>query len=462
MKNRALPFIIIGLLVAGVAGVVVALILTSLGVETSSNLAAGAVYVAIIGLLLGVLIVEIVSFVKIDDSTFHTALLAGCLIALYFFSTDMQLFFTALGIQIPEVLFGVAGEIAFVLTTVSCCWYIIYLYKLPVKRKTLIAIAATILAVLLIVYIITSLYGYGYITHFVTAVLTVIAFYTILLNADKKSKIGVTTYFTAALFSFSVGVQSVNALVYSGCSAAVPGISLSYAVLSFAMFIIVYLMFSIRTDGRAVKSSEYKHKAELFETKALSGQIKPHFIFNSLEAIRTLYHKDTASGDAAVNLLSEFLRGSINAFDSELVPFETEIDNVFSYAEFENLKRQNQTDVIFNIDFTEFSVPPFSVQPFVENALKYSGVDQIENGSIIISSYKSGENAVVEITDNGKGFDVTQVSESSHGIKNASGRFALTLGTAPEIESEIGKGTRVKIVIDLTKQGVGKHEISRN
>ena len=454
MKNRSLAFTIIGLFVASVLGIATALILTLAGVVTTANLAVGVVFVVIVGLLFGVLIVEIVSIFKIDDSTFHTALLAGSLVILYACSTDMQLFFSACGIDLPEVVFGIISEIAFVLTAVCCCWYIIFLYRLSVKRKTIVAIATIVLTLLLMAYTITIFYDYGFVVHFVLVALMVIAFCTILLNAEKKDKIGVTTYFTAAIFSLSVGVQSVNALYYSGLTVAVPGISLAYAVLSFAMFIIVYLMFSIHTDSKAVKSNEYKHQAELFETKALSGQIKPHFIFNSLEAVRALYHRDTASGDAAVNLLSEFLRGSINAFDNELVPFETEIDNIFNYTEFENLKRQKKIEVIFNIDYTDFSVPPFSVQPFVENALKYSGVDEIENGSVIISSYKNGDCAVVEITDNGKGFDLARVSESSHGIKNANGRFALTLGAVPEITSVIGKGTQIKIVIDLNKQPV--------
>ena len=454
MKNRALAFTIIGLFVALGLGIATTLILTLVGVATTANLAVGVVFVVIVGLLFGVLIVEIVSIFKIDDSTFHTALLAGSLVILYACSTDMQLFFAACGIDIPEVVFGIISEIAFVLTAVCCCWYIIFLYRLSVKRKTIVAIATIVLTLLLTAYTITIFYGYGFVVHFVLVALMLIAFCTILLNAEKKDKIGVTTYFTAVIFSLSVGVQSVNALYYSGLTAAVSGISLAYAVLSFAMFIVVYLMFSIHTDSRAVKSNEYKHQAELFETKALSGQIKPHFIFNSLEAVRALYHRDTASGDEAVNLLSEFLRGSINAFDNELVPFETEIDNIFNYTEFENLKRQKKIEVIFNIDYTDFSVPPFSVQPFVENALKYSGVDEIENGSVIISSYRNGDCAVVEITDNGKGFDIAKVSESSHGIKNASGRFALTLGAVPEIKSVIGKGTQIKIVIDLNKQKV--------
>lgn len=455
MKNKALTFLIISLLAAGLTGVIIALILSALGIATQSNLALGAVYIAIVGLLFIVLVVEIVSVFKIEDSTFHTALLAGFLVALYLFSTDMQLFFAQFGVYIPEIVFGIESEIAFAFIAVFSCWYVIFLYNLPVNRKKAVAVAVPVLTALLVTEALTIPCGYGYIAHFVIAALLTAAMCIVLWKAERKKNIGVTTYFTVAVFSLSVGVQNVNALYYSGCTLATPGISLAYAALTFSMFLCIYLVFTIRADSRAVKSNEYKHQAELFETKALSGQIKPHFIFNSLEAVRALYHRDTALGDSAVNHLSDFLRGSINSFDSGLIPFETEIDNVFSYTEFENLKRQNKIEVIYNIDFTEFSVPPFSVQPFVENALKHGGLDEMENGNIIISSYRSGDCAVVEIADNGKGFEPSEISENSHGIKNACSRFALTLGAVPEIESAIGSGTRVKITIELNKHREG-------
>ena len=458
MKNKALILTAVGLSAAVMAGIGIAtsLILTAVDAVPKSNLALGSVYTALVGLLFFVLIVEIISVIKIDDSTIHTVILAVCLILLYAFSTDMQLFLADFGIAVPDIVCAVVSEAAFILIAVCCGWYIVFLYRLSVNTKVIAAISVPALTVLMTVYSLTNFYGCGYIAHFIITALAIITICAILYRAAKKSKLGITTYFVSALFCLSVGAQNANALAFDRRSTAVPGISLFYAAMTFASFMCVYLLFSINTDSKAVKSSEYKHQAELFATKALSGQIKPHFIFNSLEAVRTLYHQDVASGDAAVSLLSDFLRGSINAFDNELIPFETEIDNIFNYTEFENLKHRNRIEVIYNIDFTEFSVPPFSIQPFVENAIKYSGVDETENGNIIISSYKSGESAVVEIIDNGKGFDLSNVPKNSHGIKNASGRFALTLDTVPEITSIVGEGTHVKIVIDLNKRKEGK------
>ncbi|MCH5171911.1 MAG: histidine kinase [Erysipelotrichales bacterium] len=452
MKNKLLTFVLLGLLVAGFAGVAIQFGLSSFGINTLPNLAVGSVYIAVIGLLFFVLIVEIVSTFKIEDSTFHTALLAVCLIGLCLFSTDMQLFLLNFDIKISELSFGILSELCFLLITGGCCWYIMFLYNLSINRKRIFAAVGSII-ILFIGYSVAQYYGYGYIIHLILALSISTMFYLILHKVEKNNKIGLTTYISAALFCFSVGMQNVNALTYNGLFAPVLGVSLVYAVLSLAMFAIVYLMFTINTDTIAVTKSK---ESESFKTKALSGQIKPHFIFNSLEAIRALYHEDVATGDKAMNLLSDFLRKSINSFDNDLIPFETELDNIFNYTEFRNLKRQNKIEVMFNIDYTDFSVPPFSIQPFVENALKYSGVDEMENGTIIISSYKKDNYVIVEIIDNGKGFDVSKIPENSHGIRNAFGRFSSTLGIVPEIKSTLGSGTHVKIKINLNKEKENK------
>ena len=451
MKNKALTFAIFGLLLCVAVGVALSCILTALGFAPTPSIPVGAAYVTVCGLLLVIMIVEIISVFRIDDSTFHTALLAGSLFALYLFSADMQLYFESYSVTIPRVIFGVSSEIAFVFALSCCCWFMLYSFDLTVDGKS-IAFVTVPSVIALLMYSLLLLLGYGYIAHFVIVVIFSVSFCRILWRAEKKAKFSITPYMVIATFCLAVGVQSVNALYFSGAMVTAPGLTLVYAALTVVMFASVYLAFSIRTDLKAARSTQYKHQAEVFEKKALSGQIKPHFIFNSLEALRALYHKDIASGDAALNLLSDFLRGSIDSFDRELVPFEREIDNIFSYTEFENLKRENKIEVIFGIDFTDFSVPPFSVQPFVENAIKYSGVVDMEGGKIIISSYKEGDTAVVEISDNGKGFDLSKVSDNSHGIKNACGRFALALGTVPKIESVVGRGTRIKIVIDLNNK----------
>lgn len=453
MKHRALVFTVCLLTALSAVGITVAGVLTSLGVDMHATTAVGSVNTAVVGLLFVLVLVEIVAAIKIDDSTYHTALLTGCVMTQFLFSTDTQSFIAGMGVVIPDAVFGIISEIAYVLAVLCGCAYIVFLYGVRINMK---AFASSLVpaAALIIGYSLDPLYGFGYILHFAVAALLSVDLCAIVHKIESRKSIGFTTYFTIALLCLSTAAQNINALYFSEQIADIPGISLAYATLSFAMYIPVYLRFTIHSDNKAVKSTEYRQQAEQFQAKALMGQIKPHFIFNSLEAVRNLYHRNTADGDAAIKYLSDFLRASVTSFDSDLIPFETELDNVFSYTELENLKRDKKTDVIFNIDFTDFSVPPFSIQTFVENAVKHSGVEET-GGSIIISSYKSGNTAVVKVVDNGRGFNLADITGFSHGIKNASDRFALTLGAKPEIVSKPAAGTCVKIVINLESGGGG-------
>ncbi len=447
MKRKFAAISLGGVLLSAAIGVALSLILTRSALPSPYPIGVGAAYATVLGLFAVILTVEIVSVFKIRDSTVHTVLIAACLFAQYLFSVDAMIFFTALGQSIPLFAFGIPSEIAYVLNEICCCRYILFLCDVKTNRGFLGVIPPVCAA--LMAYSVLLIYGYGYIAHFtIVAVYAVWMFY-LLRAAEARKRPTLTACLTSALFCLSAGAQSVNVLFYDGISAPITGLTLAYALVTVALFFTVYLFFAIKSDVKAERSDTYKTQAQTFRTMALSGQIKPHFIFNSLEAVRALYHRDLRSGDEAIGLLSDFLRGSINSFDNELVPFETELDNVFNYTEFENLKRSHKIEVIFDTDFTDFKVPPFSIQPFVENAMKYSGVENKEDGRIVVSSYQRENKAVVEVSDNGKGFDQTAVQESSHGIRNACERFEVLLACSPKIVSVAGSGTCVTIEIPL-------------
>lgn len=451
MRNKILLLTAVVLALSLGVGIALPLLLTHYQVAVETNGTVGAAYVTVLGLLFIIFIVEIVSAFKIEDSTFHTVFLAGSVFVQFLFSTDMQLYLGSVGLTMPDIALGISGEISFVLCETACLWYILYLYRIHWNRGVYAAIAIPVI-LLVLADSLLSIWGWGHWVHFIIAAIYTAMLFAALAQAAKKSDIGFTTYFVVAVFCLIAGAQSVNALCYSDVAVAYPGITLAFAALSVCMFISVYLAFSLHANLMAVQSEEYKLQARSFKLRAFTGQIKPHFIFNALEAIKSFYHRDIASGDTAVSLLSDLLNDSIKAFDHDLVPFEKELDTIYSYTEFENMKRQKKAEVIFNTEFTDFSVPPFSVEPFVENAMRYSGVEDREDGRIVISSFKWGGTIVIEISDNGRGFDPAAVKETSHGIRNASERFQIAFSTKPRIESVLGEGTRITIEIPAGKE----------
>lgn len=188
-------------------------------------------------------------------------------------------------------------------------------------------------------------------------------------------------------------------------------------------------------------------QAERLKLKMLVEQIKPHFIFNALLKVKSMYHTSVDAGDEALGVFSAYLRESIGMIDAGAIAFEKELDNVARYVDFCNMGRERPFRVVYDVDCTDFSVPAFSVQPFVENAVKYSKADEKDDGYIMISSYAEGADAVLRISDNGIGFDTSALTDGAHGIRNTCERFRLLLGAEPQIVSRAGQGTEITVRI---------------
>ena len=217
---------------------------------------------------------------------------------------------------------------------------------------------------------------------------------------------------------------------------------------------LVYFFDLKRTDKVAVLSE--RDEARYLEAKqeAMVRQVQPHFLFNSLTLVQNQYHKSMREGDGALRLVSESLAASIAASQKPLVPFEDEIATLRNYADLMNLRNDTKIPLIISTGFTEFEIPPLSLQTFIENAFKYAKLTEVPNGQITLSSRRDVNRVLIKISDNGVGFDTTGPDPKIHtGIENAKFRLSYTLGANVIIESEVNRGTDVIISVPLGSYG---------
>lgn len=223
----------------------------------------------------------------------------------------------------------------------------------------------------------------------------------------------------------------------------------SIAMTSFA--IVAFVIFVQRTAQILKENGEKADKAKRYEIakqQALRGQIKPHFIFNCLTAIEGTYHHSVEEGDHAMNLFAEHLRSDVDSMDENLIPFEEESKNVDHYLELENLRLEKKFQLLYDIDVVDFAVPPLSLQPLIENAVKYSRVNEKKEGYIFLrTKWNADKDILLEVEDNGVGFDPSGQNTHSQGLKNTAERFALILGASFSLFSAPGQGTRITIRI---------------
>ena len=131
--------------------------------------------------------------------------------------------------------------------------------------------------------------------------------------------------------------------------------------------------------------------------------------------------------------------------------FTKEIEHVKNYTAIESLRFGERLNVIYDIHFDDFSIPPLTIQPIVENSIKHGVNQRPEGGYVKISSHTNGENAVITIEDNGIGFDVTKPpiedGRSHVGIKNIKQRLSQMLNATVDTTSVLNEGTKTVITI---------------
>jgi len=205
-------------------------------------------------------------------------------------------------------------------------------------------------------------------------------------------------------------------------------------------------LLELKGQGDASKRQQEKYLRARSEN--LSGQSMPHFLFNSLTFVKASFHASYEEGQKALALLQKNINNFIITDKTELVPFAEEIDFIDDYIKLTSLRKGYKVQVNYDLSVTDFTVPPLSLQIFVENSMKYGGLEKREDGSLWISSKRTITSIIITIKDNGDGFDPNNVSGPLHtGGNNARYRLEYLLGASVEISSTIGKGTIVTVTI---------------
>lgn len=214
-----------------------------------------------------------------------------------------------------------------------------------------------------------------------------------------------------------------------------------------ACFALLWLWRLAKTARSAIRASELECELSALKNQTLKAQIKPHFVYNSLTAIQARYRDGLDEGDKAIEQFAKHLRLITDSSGKDTVPFDDEVRNVLNYFELENLRADGKLNLLLDLNYTDFYVPVLSLQPLVENAIRHSGVREIQDGYICLSSEKRENCVILTVCDNGNGFDVTD-TRAGVGLENTQKRFEL-LNAQMEITSQLNSGTQITIKIPL-------------
>ena len=202
-------------------------------------------------------------------------------------------------------------------------------------------------------------------------------------------------------------------------------------------------------------TSEYRRQESIknqLEIDLMLGQIQPHFLFNVLYVIQEICHINPETAAEAIGEFSKYLRHNMDSISIRTpIPFKEELEHVEHYVSLQQLRFGETLEVQYELGCTDFKMPTLTLQPIVENAIRY-GVRMAPKGrgKVLVKTIEHPDCYEIDVIDNGPGFDVNKVPNDgmSHtGLKNVRERLAQVSGGELTVTSAPGEGTTVRMII---------------
>ena len=188
----------------------------------------------------------------------------------------------------------------------------------------------------------------------------------------------------------------------------------------------------------------------------------PHFLYNSLGSIQEVILIDPKYASDLLGDFTVHLRSCVRAMSSDdPIRFEEELKNIKAYVNIEKMRFGEKLSIKYDIETTDFNVLPLSIQPLVENAIRHGIYHRGRSGgTVALRTRKGRDEWVVQVEDNGVGFDIEKLTREirdrkrdSTGLFNIRFRLEKILGATVELDSSIGLGTNVTIKIPKKEAG---------
>jgi len=209
---------------------------------------------------------------------------------------------------------------------------------------------------------------------------------------------------------------------------------------------------------------EEQKQVQMMEHKVLQAQIRPHFLYNTLDAIIWAAEADNMSDVITlVASLSSFFRISLS-HGIDFIPISDEIEHVRNYLVIQKIRYSDvlSYEIIVDEAIPDIKILKLLLQPLVENSLYHGIKNTRERGKIIVSILRDGEKLRFSVSDTGIGMTPERLEELLHDVRHGNGekgyglynvnrRLKLYYGIQDgiEIKSEYKQGTEVSFTLGL-------------
>ena len=203
---------------------------------------------------------------------------------------------------------------------------------------------------------------------------------------------------------------------------------------------------------RELATSQLEARLAQSRLQVLKMQLHPHFLFNTLNAISELTHRDPEAADRMLTDLSDLLRLSFENLEVQEVSLKRELEFLRKYVEIEQMRFDDRLKVQMNIadEALDASVPNMILQPLVENAIKHGIGPRAGGGLIAVSAVRNNGELRIRVKDDGVGAEATGDGSMREGVglSNTRRRLKHLYGDRHRFEfSSNGNGVTVELDI---------------
>ena len=204
-------------------------------------------------------------------------------------------------------------------------------------------------------------------------------------------------------------------------------------------------------EGEA-KAGQLAAQLARAQLQALKMQIHPHFLFNTLNSISALLHKDVEAADKMIARLGDFLRLTLKRSDTQTVDFGQELEFLKCYLDIEHIRFQDRLTVEMEIEpeTLDNMVPNLILQPIVENAVRHGVARQTLPGHITIRALKKSDRLIMQVEDNGPGLKMNSNGVfSGIGLNNTRARLEQFYGADYDFQIANSKTRGVIVTLEI-------------
>ena len=211
------------------------------------------------------------------------------------------------------------------------------------------------------------------------------------------------------------------------------------------MLLAMELMLFVDQGKRYVKQKE-----EIANQKVRLAvlQMRPHFIYNTMTSIYCLIEQDAPKAQQVTLDFTNYLRKNFTAIaKEETIPFTEELEHTRAYLAVEQVRFKGKLFVEFDMPYTNFRLPPLTLQPIVENAVKHSLDPNGDPLRIYVRTQQTDTDSEIIVENNGIDYQPADDNEPHIALNNIRQRLEMMCNGELTISERGGGGTVIRIII---------------